>query len=469
MDLFTSAPSTPPPPKPLSVSQITRRVRDAIEGNFRSIWVEGEISNFRRQSSGHCYFTLKDSGAQLACVLFKGQAQLVRTPLSDGMAVQLQGDLTVYEARGQYQMVVKRIEAAGAGSLQLQFDALKRRLAAEGLFDADRKQPVPAMPAVVAIVTSPTGAALQDMLNVLTRRAPWLHILIAPVRVQGIGAAGEIAAALHMLSSASGASLPRIDTIVTARGGGSIEDLWAFNEEIVARAIHACPIPIINAVGHEIDFTIADFAADLRAPTPSAAAELLAPDRMELLAGLSAARERMDRRLQSIIANLRRVVELSSRGTLRRDPERILLPWRQHLDLAAESLGTATASRCAAESTSLREMAHRLSQRHPDRILAERRAALTMAAERLRQRCLSQTERLRHSLIRQSALLRTLGPESTLARGFTCTTNAAGQVVRHPSELAPGDTFHTRFLQGSVTGCVTSTTATTPPEPQAKS
>jgi exodeoxyribonuclease VII large subunit len=468
MDLFSPAP--PPAPKPLTVSQITRRVRDTIEGGFRSVWVEGEISNFRRQSSGHCYFTLKDSGAQLACVLFKGNAQLVRTPLSDGMAVLLQGDLTVYEARGQYQMVVKRMQAAGAGSLQLQFEALKRRLAAEGLFDADRKQPILRMPSVVAIVTSPTGAALQDMIHVLTRRAPWLHILIAPVRVQGIGAAEEIAAALGMLASESGRSLPAIDTIVTARGGGSIEDLWAFNEEIVARAMHACPIPVINAVGHEIDFTIADFAADLRAPTPSAAAELLTRDRSELLDEISSSRARMDRRLQAILTNLRRVLELSSRGALRRDPERILLPWRQNLDSTAEALAQAVTSRTATETANLREMTHRLGQRRPDRILAERRATLAITAERLHSRSLRQTERRSHDLSRQAALLRTLGPESTLARGFTCTTNAHGKVVRHPSELSPGDAFQTRFLHGSIDGLVTGVTpATISPDNQAKS
>ena len=465
MDFFT--PQAPAPPeRMLSVSQLTRRIRDVVESGFRNVWVEGEISNCRRQASGHTYFTLKDATAQLACVLFKGNAATVRSPLTDGAAVQLMGDLSVYEARGQYQLIVRRVQHAGAGSLQARFEALKRRLAEEGLFDSERKRPIPAIPRTVAIVTSPTGAAIQDMLNVLTRRAPWLHILIAPVRVQGQGAAEEIAAALRLLGSASGRSLPRIDTIVAARGGGSIEDLWAFNEEVVARAIHASPVPVISAVGHEIDFTIADFVADLRAPTPSAAAELLAPDRAELLAGLDALGRRLHRRAVAVIDNARRVITLTARGALQREPERLLLPWRQRLDAAADALEAAARQQLAAAADRHRALAHRLDLRRPDKILGERRAALAMAAERLRARSSTRTERLRAELSRLSGLLRTLGPESTLARGFTCTLDAAGHVVRRPDQLRPGDTFRTRFRTGSVTGVVSSVEQL---PPQAKS
>jgi len=266
----------------LSVTQLTREIRDVLEGHIGSVWVEGEISNHRLQTSGHQYFTLKDEGAQLPCVFFRGAAARSNVRLQDGSLVQVHGEISVYEPRGQYQMVVKQVQAKGKGSLQERFEALKRKLHAEGLFDDENKRPILRFPCVVALVTSPTGAAIQDMLNILTRRAPWVRVLVFPVRVQGHGAELEIVRALEVLGDAENFGLPVPDTIVVGRGGGSLEDLWCFNEEVLARAIAACPIPIISAVGHEIDFTIADFAADLRAPTPSAAAELLAPDVGEL-------------------------------------------------------------------------------------------------------------------------------------------------------------------------------------------
>ncbi len=225
-----------------SVSELTRAIRNTLEGEFGTVWVEGEISNHRLQDSGHHYFTLKDMAARS------------RVRLEDGLQLQVQGDLSVYEPRGQYQLVVKSVQAKGKGSLQAQFEALKRKLFEEGLFDEERKKLVPAFPSVVALVTSPTGAAIRDMLNVLTRRAPWVRVLVYPVKVQGAGAAEEIAAALEKLNSAEKLGLPVPDTIVVGRGGGSLEDLWAFNEEIVARAIAASEIPVVSAVGHEIDF-----------------------------------------------------------------------------------------------------------------------------------------------------------------------------------------------------------------------
>ena len=465
MDLFSQRPADPPE-RVLSVAQLTRRLRDTIESGFRNLWVKGEISNFRRQSSGHCYFTLKDASAQLACVLFKNTAQQVLVPMHDGLALQLQGDLSVYEARGQYQLVVRRVLAAGAGSLQLQFEALKQKLAAEGLFAQELKQPIPSMPATVAVITSPTGAALKDMLNVLSRRAPWLRILVVPVRVQGLGAANEIAAALAMVNAESGRSRPRIDTVVITRGGGSIEDLWAFNEEIVARALHASSLPVISAVGHEIDFTIADFVADLRAPTPSAAAELLTPDRADLLASLTSTSQRLQRRVLAILANARRIIDLTARGPLQRDPDRILLPWRQSLDATEAALADATTHALTSRLSTLRDLAQRLAARRPNRVLAERTAALAMAAERLHARAASLLDQRRAALQQRAALLRTLGPDSVLSRGFTCTLDAAGRVVREPSALQPGDSFQTRFRRGRITGTVVSVD---PDAPQAKS
>src|ERR1700736_6697007 len=265
----------------LTVSELTRAVREVLEGRIGEVWVEGEISNYRKQSSGHHYFTLKDDRAQLACVMFaRSYGAQTRIPLSNGIQVQVFGQVTVYEARGQYQLIVQLIQSKGQGLLQAKFEALKRKLQAEGLFDPDHKRPLPQFPRRVALVTSPTGAAVQDMLNILQRRSPWLSILICPVRVQGEGASVEISNMVNYVSSR--AVELKVDVMIVGRGGGSLEDLWEFNEEIVARSIFLSRIPVISAVGHEIDFTIADFVADRRAPTPSAAAELIVADEREL-------------------------------------------------------------------------------------------------------------------------------------------------------------------------------------------
>lgn len=459
VDLFSSSPkpSGAAAEKILSVTQLTRRVKDVLERDLGAVWVQGEISNHRLQSSGHHYFTLKDAGAQLSCVLFKGSAQHVRAPLADGLMVQVYGEITVYEARGQYQMLVKKVQAAGQGALQARFEELKRRLAADGLFDQETKQEIPWFPRTVAIVTSPTGAALQDMLNILARRSPWLHILIMPVRVQGAGAEHEIAAAIRMLSAESGASLPKIDTVVLARGGGSMEDLWCFNEEVVARAIYDCPLPVISAVGHEIDFTISDFTADLRAPTPSAAAELLAPDRVELIASLDQQKLRLHRRATQALESARREVDLAGRSVQQRDPERLLLPWRQSLDGTGEALQSAMASLLQQLMTGLQNSRHRLELQRPDRILTQRAAALAMLAERFQSRTATTLDRSRTAIERVSGLLRTLGPAATMERGFSCTFDASGRIVREAAQLQPGDVFETRFCKGRVSGVVKQT------------
>jgi exodeoxyribonuclease VII large subunit len=454
MDLFTS----PPTEKTLTVSQLTRRVKDVLERQVGALWVAGEISNHRLQSSGHHYFTLKDAGAQLSCVLFKGSAQFVRTPLADGLMVQVYGEITVYEARGQYQMLVKKVQAAGQGALQMRFEELKRRLAAEGLFAEEHKQDIPRFPRTVAIVTSPTGAALQDMLNILRRRAPWLRILIAPVRVQGAGAEQEIAAALRMIGEESGRALPEIDTVVLARGGGSLEDLWCFNEEVVARAIFDCPLPVISAVGHEIDFTIADFTADLRAPTPSAAAELLAPDRAELLAMLAQRRERMERRARQALESAQRVTTLMARGILQRDAERLLLPWRQRLDATFDDWQRLAEQSMQRLHGDLQELTHRLELKRPDRILKERAAMLDVLKDKLHSRTAAALERKAAALEMHAGPLRSLGPQAVLERGYSLTFDAEGRVVRDAAQLKPGDRIETKFRRGSIRGTVNETT-----------
>src|SRR3981081_4615577 len=268
--------------KVLTVAELTRQIRGALEAKFGAVWVQGEISNYKLHPSGHQYFTLKDARAQIACVIFRNTIAPLRQPLVDGTQVQVYGNVSVFEARGQYQISVQILQPRGLGLLQAKFEALKRKLEAEGLFAAERKRALPKFPRRIGIVTSPSGAAIRDMLNVLERRAPWLQILISPVRVQGIGAAAEIAVAIRELATPN-ESWPPLDLIVVARGGGSMEHLWEFNEEIVARAIADITVPIVSAIGHEIDFTICDFVADLRAPTPSAAAELIVPDIFDLL------------------------------------------------------------------------------------------------------------------------------------------------------------------------------------------
>src|SRR5216684_3755323 len=277
-----------------TVSELTGQIKGTLEGAFPAVWVEGEISNLRMPSSGHAYFTLKDEGAQLSAVLFRGRGRRVRFEPEDGMHVLAFGGLDVYAARGQYQLVVELMEPQGLGALQLAFEQLKRKLEAEGLFDEGRKRKLPVFPRVIGIVTSPTGAAIRDMLNIIGRRFGDLHILIAPVRVQGDGAPGEIIQALLNLQAVA-----ELDVIIVGRGGGSIEDLWAFNDEGVARAIVDCRVPVVSAVGHEIDVTIADLVADARAPTPSAAAALVVPKKLDLLMAV-------DDRRRDLVSALRR-------------------------------------------------------------------------------------------------------------------------------------------------------------------
>src|ERR1700757_3978020 len=278
--------------KIFTVSQLTRSIRSTLETKFGAVWVQGEISNYKLHPSGHQYFTLKDQRAQISCVIWRDTMAPLRKPLVDGAQVQVYGTVTVFEARGQYQLNVQILQPLGVGQLQAKFEALKRKLQEEGLFAPERKRPLPKFPRRIGIITSPTGAAIRDMLNVLRRRAPWLQILINPVRVQGAGAAQEIAVAIRELALPNDAFAP-LDLIVVTRGGGSIEDLWEFNEEIVARAIFHSRVPIVSAVGHEIDFTICDFVADLRAPTPSAAAELVVHSKHELSEKLLGIHKRM--------------------------------------------------------------------------------------------------------------------------------------------------------------------------------
>lgn len=444
-----------PKQRVLSVSELTRTVRSLIEDELGVVWVEGEVSNLRKQASGHQYFTLKDDRCQLPCVWFyRGGSSLRQVQLTDGMQVQVRGQMTVYEARGQYQLNVTLVQAAGVGLLQAKFEALKRKLQAEGLFDPERKRALPKFPKRIGVVTSPTGAAIRDMLNILHRRAPWIEILINPVRVQGEGAAREIAAAINEFNQAESEGLPRVDIIIAARGGGSIEDLWAFNEEIVAREIFASEIPVVSAVGHEIDFTIADFVADLRAPTPSAAAELVAPDSAQIQRWLEQIRVRIGRRVIECLTQWRANLTSLSKGTLVREPQRYLQELRQGLDIAAESLTEATGGGIEARKARLSTLLSVLRQHRPDQVIQMRRHNLEAALARLREKSSSILQNRKERLMRSAALLRVLSPESILNRGYSITMSPKGEVIDSIGQLASGMKIVTRFKDGSASSVV---------------
>jgi exodeoxyribonuclease VII large subunit len=383
----------------LTVSGLTALVRGVLEENFDQVWVEGEISNFACPTSGHCYFTLKDSGAQIRCVMFRSAARTLKFTPRDGMRVLIRGRVTLFEPRGEYQIVADYLEPQGIGGLQLAFIQLKERLAKEGLFSELHKKPIPKLPQRIGIVTSPTGAAIRDILTVLSRRFANVELLISPVRVQGDGSAGEIASAIEDLNRHG-----NLDVMIVGRGGGSLEDLWAFNEEAVARSIAASSVPVISAVGHETDFTIADFVADLRAPTPSAAAELVAPsiddDRLavtELRARLADAAEAKLADERQRLADLRR--QLAMRAPLAQ-----IRRARQHLD----------------------EIDSALRFRVTTRLAADRRRL--------------------ESLRRQQALLDPLG---TLQRGYAIVRRAAdGSLVTSPQQTATDDILEIQLAGG---------------------
>jgi exodeoxyribonuclease VII large subunit len=441
-------------PAVMSVSELTRGIRMLLEETIGSVWVEGEISNLRRQASGHQYFTLKDEGAQLSCVLFRGNAARSVVRLADGVAVRLLGEVSVYEARGNYQLIVRQVQAQGQGSLQARFEALKARLQEEGLFDPEQKQAIPKFPRVVALVTSPTGAAIRDMLNILGRRAPWLRVLVFPVRVQGAGAEEEIAAAVRVLNEWEKRGIPRPDTIVVGRGGGSLEDLWNFNEEVVARAIYESVIPVISAVGHQIDFTIADFVADLRAPTPSAAAELLAPDAAELKRHFESLKKRLATRVATVLDRQDQFLTLARKGALAHEPQRRLRDAEQAVDEMEMRLRESARDWTERELERCRSVGLRLERLHPVRQLAEVEHRLALISQRLRQGVKHRLESLVEWTRGREDSLRILGPQSVLSRGFSYTLNAAGQVIRSPEQVTEGEELLTHLEHGVVKSVV---------------
>jgi exodeoxyribonuclease VII large subunit len=386
--------------RPLSVSELTARIKILLEGEFLELWLEGEISNYRRHTSGHWYFTLKDEGAMLRCASFRMQNRLIRFTPEDGLVVRAHGRLSLYEARGEYQLIVEYMEPVGIGALQLGFEQMKRRLADEGLFDIERKRPLPLLPRLIGVVTSPTGAAVRDILRVIRRRNEAMNVLIAPARVQGDGAASEIARAIEMLNERE-----EVDVIIVGRGGGSVEDLWCFNEETVARAIFNSRVPVISAVGHETDFTIADFVADLRASTPSVAAELVTAARDEINARLEGFNEAMMTAMRYRLLELRsRVQELQSSRAFD-DTRRQISRATQRFDEAVYAMETAF------------------------------RQTLTHASERL-------------AVL--SGKLHSLSPLAVLGRGYSIAYDSRGRIIKRASDIQAGERLRVRVADGEI-------------------
>src|SRR5499425_1260928 len=397
-------------------------------------WVEAEISNRRMPGSGHAYFTLKDEGAQIAAVLFRGRGRRVRFELEDGMQVMAFGGLDLYAARGQYQLVVEMMEPKGLGALQLAFEQLKRKLEAEGLFDDGRKRPLPAYPRVIGIVTSPTGAAIRDMLNIIGRRFGDLQILITPVRVQGDEAPGEIVQALAHLQT-----IVELDVIIVGRGGGSIEDLWAFNDERVARALVACRVPVISAVGHETDFTIADFVADLRAPTPSGAAELVVREKLAVIATLVDLYARLKQAIAAEVEARRERVDYLLRRRVLTDPSRVLRDLHRRLEelRGRLRLGLRANQRQASHRLALATSA--LRSRDPLASVASAGALLSQLRGRLASSAAYQVKTSRARFAETVGRLESLSPLAVLSRGYGVTRLASGEVVRSAAQVAVGD------------------------------
>ncbi len=428
----------------LSVTELTQQIKARLESEFVEIWVEGELSNLRLPSSGHAYFTLKDATSQLRAVMFRSANRLLKFSPKDGMQVVCRGRISVYEARGEYQVVVEVLEPKGLGALQLAFEQLKERLAAEGLFDPARKRPLPALPRCIGIVTSPTGAAIRDMLNVLRRRFANVHIIINPVPVQGEGAAAAIAGALDEFNRMGG-----VDVLIVGRGGGSLEDLWAFNEEAVARAIHRSAIPVISAVGHEIDFTIADFVADLRAPTPSAAAELVLRSKDEL-------RERIAARAGMLEQCIRRRLE-RAQGALRqqasalRDPRRLVEGYQQRLDELQDRMARGAFNTIRHHRMRLAQMREGLRHRNPIERLRQMGERLAVARLHLVQQLHHDLKQRRSQFESLVGRINGLSPLAILARGYSITrTLPQLRVIRSAKSVAVGAAVQVRLHQGAL-------------------
>ena len=434
------------PRGPPTVTELTADIRSVVESGFADVWVEGELSNCKLWHTGHLYFTLKDAGAQIRGVMFRSAVRLLKFKAEDGQHVVARGRISVYDAKGEYQLVCEALEPKGLGALQLAFEQLKKRLDAAGLFDPARKRPLPVLPRKIGVVTSLDGAAIRDVLSVLAKRYPQAHVVIRPARVQGEGAAQDIARGLQMIARVEG-----VDVVIVGRGGGSIEDLWAFNEEIVARAIAACPVPVISAVGHETDVTIADFVADLRAPTPSAAAERVVARRDEFVARIDRQGERLeaafDRRLLVLRSHVR-VLE-SSRG-LARVPATVAQRGR-HVGELAQHLRHALTDSVRASTRRLVAVERALERHDPRRRLAETATRLTAGRARLNAAIERRRTRAQGQFGALAGRLDSLSPLAVLGRGYAvCWDVTRTHVIRAATDVTAGDTVRVTLGQGEL-------------------
>ena len=438
--------ATGPAARPtLRPHQLNTLARDLLEGSFPSIWVEGELSGVARPASGHLYFTLKDERAQVRCAMFRMKAQYLRFPPRDGMQVLVRAKLTLYEPRGDYQLVLEHMEEAGEGALRRAFEALKSKLEAEGLFAEGRKRPLPRFVRRLGILTSPSGAVIRDIQSVLSRRWPTLEVELLPVPVQGATAAPTIIQTLRAAYAAK-----RHDVLLLARGGGSLEDLWCFNDEALVRAIAASPVPVVSAVGHEVDFTLADFVADLRAPTPSAAAELLVPDRTEMLARVDHLQSRLQRRMVQALDRARQRADHAGLRLHGEHPQRRLERGRDRSEALRLRLAVAWSARLAKKRDALERLSKRLAPQAPAMRLQRLRQRLALLGAR-------QDTALRRQLQARLGLLRELGrglhavsPLGTLGRGYAILQTDHHRAVRRADEVAVGDTLRARLAEGGL-------------------
>jgi len=429
----------------VSVSELTARLRTFVEREFFDLYVEGELSNFRRHTSGHWYFSLKDDAASLRCACFRMQNRMIRFVPEDGLHVIARGRLSIYDARGEYQLVVEHLEPVGAGALQLALEQLKTRLAAEGLFNTGRKRPLPLLPRCIGVVTSPTGAAIRDILRVLKRRNEAVSVMIAPVRVQGDGAASEIARALRLLNSRK-----EVDAIIVGRGGGSTEDLSCFNDEVVARAIYNSRVPVISAIGHEIDVTIADLVADLRASTPSAAAEMVASVRDEMCARVAGLAEDARKAVRYRLLSLRsRLADLeSSRGFAQVESQ--IRNLSQRIDDAGYSLGSALEASLKELRSRHTSLVLRLSETDMRRVMVERRGRLIDLTGRLTTCSRSVLERRSERISLAAGKLESLSPLGVLARGYAIAFDREGRVIKRATDVNSGEKVRVRVSDGEI-------------------
>lgn len=427
----------------ISVSQLNRQSKELLETYLHQVQVTGEISNLARPNSGHWYFTLKDQRAQVRCAMFKSRTQYLKFIPKEGEQVVVSASVSLYEARGDYQLIVNAMQSAGEGALQLAFEELKQRLLAEGLFAQETKQPIPAHPKHLGIVTSPTGAAVKDITSVLKRRFPSLPISIYPTQVQGQQAAEQIANAINQANRDN-----LCDVLIIGRGGGSLEDLWPFNEEVVARAIFNSRIPTISAVGHEVDTSISDFVADLRAPTPSAAAELVSPDRFEWLGRFEQLERSLIRSIQNRISQHNaHLLQLLKRL---RHPKDKLHEHMQRLDMAEMRLKNAMLNRLQHHKSRLQHCQHTLEKVKPDTQLALMQQTNQQLQKRLIKAMQSNLIQLQQKLSRQVEVLNAVSPLSTLSRGYAINTTEDGEVIHNTHQVKVGDTIHAQLHQGKL-------------------